>query len=315
MDYLLMIGGFIALLIGGEGLVRGAVGLALRLRISTLVIGMTVVSFGTSAPELLVSLGSVLEGYDDVGVGAVVGSNISNLGLVLGITVLIFPLTVARNTIRIDWPLMIVASFLFYFLAMDEQISYIEGLLFVLILITFSVWIVMKSRKEGKELYSSEDMEQFASDNPLYKDIIALAIGMLGLYFGAEWLIDGVIGIAKEHGISEKFISVTVVAFGTSVPELVTSVVAAYKKETDISVGNLIGSNVFNILAILGITAMVKPISISPSINSMDIYFMLGISLLIFPLMYYGKKINRLKGSTLLAFYFVYIYFTILAEF
>jgi cation:H+ antiporter len=311
-----MIGGFIALLIGGESLVRGAVGLALRLRISTLVIGMTVVSFGTSAPELLVSLGSVLEGYDDVGVGAVVGSNISNLGLVLGITVLIFPLTVAKNTIRIDWPLMITASFLFYFLAMDEQISYIEGVLFVLILITFSVWIVMKSRKEGKEIYSSEDLEEYSSKkSPIYKELIALSIGVLGLYFGAEWLIDGVIAIAKSNGISEKFISVTVVAFGTSVPELVTSVVAAYRKETDISVGNLIGSNVFNILAILGITAMFKPISISPEINSMDIYFMLGISLLIFPLMYFGKKINRLKGSVLLLFYAVYIYFAISAEF
>lgn len=310
-----MIGGLIALLIGGESLVRGAVGLALRLRISTLVIGMTVVSFGTSAPELLVSLGSVLEGYDDVGVGAVVGSNISNLGLVLGITVLIFPLAVAKNTIRIDWPLMMTASFLFYFLAMDEQISYLEGLLFVLILITFSVWIVMKSRKEGKEIYSSEDLEEYSGKSPIYKDLIALLIGLVGLYFGAEWLIEGVIAIAKLHGISEKFISVTVVAFGTSVPELVTSVVAAYRKETDISVGNLIGSNVFNILAILGITAMFKPISISPAINSMDIYFMLGISLLIFPLMYFGKKINRLKGSLLLLVYFVYIYFAIASEF
>lgn len=310
-----MLGGLLALLIGGEGLVRGSVGLALRLRISTLVIGMTVVSFGTSAPELLVSLNSVLDGFDDVGVGAVIGSNISNLGLVLGATVLIFPISVARNTIRIDWPLMMFASILFYLLARDGEIDYLEGLLFVLILITFSVWIVLKSRKEGKEIYASEDMEAFASDNPIYKDLLALGIGLVGLYFGAEWLIEGVIGIAKDHGVSEKFISVTVVAFGTSVPELVTSTVAAYRKETDISIGNLIGSNVFNILAILGITAMVKPIKISPSINQMDIYFMLGIALLVFPLMYYGKKINRLKGVVLLLFYISYIYFAIMAEF
>jgi len=310
-----MLGGLLALLIGGEGLVRGSVGLALRLRISTLVIGMTVVSFGTSAPELLVSLNSVLDGFDDVGVGAVIGSNISNLGLVLGATVMIFPISVARNTIRIDWPLMMFASILFYLLARDGEIDYLEGLLFVLILITFSVWIVLKSRKEGKEIYASEDMEAFASDNPIYKDLLALGIGLVGLYFGAEWLIEGVIGIAKDHGVSEKFISVTVVAFGTSVPELVTSTVAAYRKETDISIGNLIGSNVFNILAILGITAMVKPIKISPSINQMDIYFMLGIALLVFPLMYYGKKINRLKGVVLLLFYISYIYFAIMAEF
>lgn len=315
MDYLLLIVGIIALLIGGEGLVRGAVGLSLRMRISTLVIGMTIVSFGTSAPELLVSLGSVLEGYDDVGVGAVVGSNISNLGLVLGVTVLIFPISVARNTIRIDWPLMMVASILFYLLALDGEISYLEGLLFLLILITFSVWIVLKSRTEGKELYATEDLEEFSTKSPLYKDILALLIGVVGLYFGAEWLIDGVINIARKHDISEKFISVTVVAFGTSIPELVTSAVAAYRKETDISIGNLIGSNVFNILAILGITALVQPVKISDSINDFDIYFMLGISLLIFPLMYYGKKINRLKGVILLLTYAVYIYFTVMAEF
>ena len=310
-----MIGGIIALLIGGEALVRGAVGIALRAKISTLVIGMTVVSFGTSAPELLVSLSSVLEGYADVGVGAVVGSNISNLGLVLGVTVLIFPISVAKNTIRIDWPLMMSASILFYLLALDGVISFNEGMLFVFILVLFSIWLVVQSRKEGKDLYTSNDLEEFASHNPLYKDLMYIFIGMLGLYFGAEWLIDGVINIARVHYISEKFISVTAVAFGTSVPELVTSAVAAYRKETDISIGNLIGSNVFNILAILGITAMVKPIEISNSIMDFDIYFMLGISLLVFPLMYFGKQINRLKGVFLLLFYLVYIYFAFVAEF
>ena len=314
-DVPLVIIGLVALYFGGGWLVQGASRIATAFGISAIIIGLTIVAIGTSAPELLVSLSSVLEGYDDVGVGAVVGSNISNLGLVLGLTVLIFPISVSKNTIRIDWPLMIMASILFYFLALDGEISYLEGLLFVLILITFSVWIVLKSRKEGKQLYSSEDLEEYADDHPIYKDLIALAIGVVGLYFGAEWLIDGVIGIAKAHGISEKFISVTVVAFGTSVPELVTSIVAAYRKETDISVGNLIGSNVFNILAILGITALVKPIKVSDSIMSMDIFFMLGISLLIFPLMYYGKKMNRLKGSVLVLFYLIYIYFTIVAEF
>lgn len=315
MDYLLLVGGIIALLIGGEALVRGAVGIALRLKISTLVIGMTIVSFGTSAPELLVSLGSVLGGYDDVAVGAVVGSNISNLGLVLGVTVLIFPIVVAKNTIRIDWPLMMIASLLFYFLAMDGIISFYEGFLFLVILITFSIWLVVKSRKEGKELYSSNDLEELASHNPLYKDIAFISFGMVGLYFGAEWLIEGVINIARVHYISEKFISVTAVAFGTSIPELVTSAVAAYRKETDISIGNLIGSNVFNILAILGITALAQPIKISESINSFDIYYMLGISLLVFPLMYFGKKITRIKGVILILTYLIYVYFTFLAEF
>lgn len=315
MDYILLIGGIIALLIGGEALVRGAVGMALRFRVSTLVIGMTIVSFGTSAPELLVSLSSVLEGYDDVAVGAVVGSNISNLGLVLGITVLIFPIAVSKNTIKIDWPLMIIASFLFYFLALDGEISFFEGLLFVIILISFSVWLVVKSRKEGKELYTSEELESMADKNPPIKDIAFIVLGMFGLYFGAEWLVEGVINIARVHYISEKFISVTAVAFGTSVPELVTSSIAAYRRETDISIGNLIGSNVFNILAILGITALAEPVQISESIISSDVYFMLGVSLLVFPLMYFGRKIDRWKGAILLLFYFLYIYFAFISEF
>lgn len=315
MDYLLLIGGIITLLISGEALVRGSVGLALRLRISTLVIGMTIVSFGTSAPELLVSLSSVLNGYDDVGVGAVVGSNISNLGLVLGITVLIFPIVVARNTIRIDWPLMISASFLLFFLGWDMVISFWEGLFFVTILLSFSVWIILKSRREGKELFSEGDLEEFTSDNPLYQDISFLVLGIAGLYLGAEWLIEGVINIARSYNISEKFISVTIVAFGTSLPELVTSAMAAYRRQTDISIGNLIGSNVFNILAILGITSLFKPIKLSSDIMSFDIFFMLGISLLVFPLMYFGKKINRLKGIVLILFYAIYIYFSIVNEF
>ena len=164
-------------------------------------------------------------------------------------------------------------------------------------------------------MYSSEELENLAEHNPPFKDIGYILFWMLGLYFGAEWLIEGVINIARVHYISEKFISVTAVAFGTSVPELVTSAVAAYRKETDISIGNLIGSNVFNILAILGITALAQSIKISDSINSFDIYFMLGISLLVFPLMYFGRKINRIKGVVLLLSYFIYLYFTFLAEF
>jgi cation:H+ antiporter len=314
VGYLFLIIGIVALLIGGESLVRGSVGIALRLKISSLVIGMTVVSFGTSAPELLVSLSSVLNGMDDVAIGAVIGSNISNLGLVLGITVLIFPIVVSKDTIKIDWPLMMVASLLFYFLSFDRLISSYEGVLFVCILLSFSIWLVLKSRKQGKKLYE-EGINQFVAKNAFYKDVIFLIVGIVGLYFGAEWLIKGVVIVGNEFSISQKFISVTVVAFGTSIPELVTSAVAAYRKETDISIGNLIGSNVFNILAILGVTAIFKPIVISDSIMEFDVYFLLGISLLVFPLMYFGRKINRIKGVVLLLFYSIYIYFTIMNEF
>ena len=314
MGYFFLLIGILALLIGGESLVRGSVGIALRLKISSLVIGMTVVSFGTSAPELLVSLSSVLNGMDDVAVGAVIGSNISNLGLVLGITVLIFPIVVSKDTIRIDWPLMMISSILFYLLCFDNLISSYEGVFFVCILLSFSIWLVMKSRKQGKKLYE-EGVEQFVAKNTFSKDVIFLIVGIVGLYFGAEWLIKGVVIVGEEFDISQKFISVTVVAFGTSVPELVTSAVAAYRKHTDISIGNLIGSNVFNILAILGITAIFKPIEISESILEFDVYFLLGISLLVFPLMYFGRKINRIKGVALLLFYSIYIYITVLNEF
>jgi cation:H+ antiporter len=314
MEYLWLVLGLIALVLGGEFLVRGAVSIALKAKISPLVVGMTVVSFGTSAPELLVSLSAVLDGYPDVSVGAVVGSNISNIGLVLGITVLIFPIVVNRDSLRIDWPLMILATFLFYFFAMNGVVSWWEGTIFISILSLFTFWLIRRSRREGVQLAAESEAEELNAGNPAYKDILFLALGMVALYFGAEWLISSVVSIAKSQGVSEKLISVTIVAFGTSLPELVTSAMAAIRKETDISIGNLIGSNIFNIFAILGITAVVHPLTISDSINQFDVYFLLGISLLLLPIMLFGKKIGRWKGVFLILFYVFYVYFSIMAE-
>lgn len=314
MDYFWLILGLIALVAGGEALVRGAVSIALKAKISPLVVGMTVVSFGTSAPELLVSLSAVLDGYPDVSVGAVVGSNISNIALVLGITVLIYPILVKRDSLRIDWPLMILATFLFFFFGMDGYLVLWEGALFFGILALFTFWLIRRSRKEGLELAAESEVNELNTGNAIYIDLIYLLIGMVLLYFGAEWLIKSVVSIASEMGVSEKLISVTIVAFGTSLPELVTSSMAAFRKETDISIGNLIGSNIFNILAILGITAMVHPLQISDSINQFDIYFLLGISLLLLPIMLFGRKIGRLKGVFLIVFYLFYIYLSIAAE-
>lgn len=314
MEYLWLVLGLVALVLGGEFLVKGAVSIALKAKISPLVVGMTVVSFGTSAPELLVSLSAVLDGYPDVSVGAVVGSNISNIALVLGITVLIFPIVVNRDSLRIDWPLMILSTFLFYFFALNGTIQLWEGGIFVAILILFSFWLIRRSRKEGIQLAAESEVEELNTGNPVYKDVVFLLIGMAALYFGAEWLIDSVVTIASTYGVSEKLISVTIVAFGTSLPELVTSAMAAVRKETDISIGNLIGSNIFNILAILGITAIVKPLQISDSINQFDMFFLLGISLLLLPIMLFGKKIGRVKGVFLIVFYFFYVYLSIAAE-
>ncbi len=314
MEYLQLLAGLIVLVVAGEFLVKGAVSIALRWKISSLVVGMTVVSFGTSAPELLVSLEAVLSGHPDVGIGAVVGSNISNLGLVLGITVIIFPIIVHKDSLRIDWPLMMLATLLFYGFAIDGGIDFYEGLLFVSILITFTTWLVIRSRKKGVILAAEKEVVEESKSNSIAKDISLLAAGMVGLYFGADWLIDSVVQIAKNNDVSEKLISVTVVAFGTSLPELVTSVMAALRKQTDLSIGNLIGSNLFNILAILGITALVEPISVSSSINNFDVYFLLGISALIFPFMLFGKHFGRAKGIILISIYITYIYFSIIAE-
>ncbi|MDB4083047.1 calcium/sodium antiporter [Vicingaceae bacterium] len=314
MEYLWLTLGLMALVLGGEFLLRGAVSITLKAKISPLVVGMTVVSFGTSAPELLVSLSAVFGGYPDVSVGAVVGSNISNIGLVLGITVLIFPIAVNHDSLRIDWPLMILATFLFYFFAMNGELSWWEGLVFIAILSIFTFWLILRSRKEGIQLAAESEVEDLDVGNPAYKDILFLSIGMVALYFGADWLIQSVVSIASSQGVSEKLISVTIVAFGTSLPELVTSAMAAFRKETDISIGNLIGSNIFNIFAILGVTAILHPLRISDSINQFDVYFLLGISLLLFPMMLFGKKIGRWKGFFLILFYAFYIYFSIVVE-
>lgn len=314
MDYIQLIAGLIILVIGGESLVKGAVSIALRAKISSLVIGMTVVSFGTSAPELLVSLQAALTGHPDVSVGAVVGSNISNLGLVLGITVLIFPILVHRDSLRIDWPIMMLSTLLFFGFALDGEIDFYEGLVFVIILVAFTSWLIVRSRIQGKALVVEKEITNEGKSNSTFKDVTLLIVGISGLYFGAEWLIDSVVNIAESHNISEKLISVTVVAFGTSLPELVTSVMASIRKESDLSVGNLIGSNLFNIFAILGITAIVEPISVTDSINNFDVYFLLLISFIILPFMLFGKYFGRAKGIFLVLFYAVYVYFSIASE-
>lgn len=314
MEYVLLLVGLAGLILGGEFLVRGAVSLALKLHISPLVVGMTVVSFGTSAPELLVSLEGAFSGYPDVSVGAVIGSNISNVALVLGITVVIFPISVNRDSLRIDWPLMLIATILFYVFALNGILSFWEGLVFVSILASFTFWIIRRSRTEGKIIAAEQEVDEQIEEVPVFKNIAFCLAGLACLYFGAEWLIEGVVKIAKSYNISEKLISVSVVAFGTSLPELVTSAVAAFKRQTDISMGNLIGSNIFNLLAILGITSLAIPLEVSESVLNFDMYFLLAITLLLFPLMKFGSKIGFWKGIILILFYMIYIYFSFTLE-
>ena len=304
LDFGLLLLGLIVLVFGGELLVRGAVGIAASLKISPLVIGLTIVSFGTSAPELLVSLNASLDGNSGIAIGNVLGSNIANLALVLGITCMIFPIVVAKQTKVVDWPVMMGASILFFLFALDGTIELWEGIVFLIMLIVFTVGLIAKSRKEGKKA-ECDELEDAPKNQ--WVAVGLLLAGLVGLYFGSEWFVDGAKAIAKSFGMEDHIIGLTVVAFGTSAPELVASCVAAFRQQTDISVGNLIGSNIFNILAVLGVTATVKDLSISDEVLSSDMYWMLGISLAILPMMLIGKKMGRIKGFLLFGTYVIYI--------
>ena len=312
MEYLLLIAGLAILISGAELLVKGAVGIALRFRVSMLVIGMTIVSFGTSAPELLVSIKAALNGHEDIGVGTIVGSNISNIALILGFTALLMPIKVQDDTLRIDWPMMMLATVGFYLVVLDNLLSFWEGLAFVLILFGFGYWLIRRSRaKEAEHITKEEVKTKLSSFNNLLRFFFFILAGAVGLVYGSDLLLDSAVQIARNFNVSERVIGVTIIAFGTSVPELITSVVAVFRKKTDISIGNLIGSNLFNLLAILGITSMIRPVHIDETILDFDLVWLIAISLLLFPLMFFGLKISRWKGLFLFLAYLTYIYFVI----
>ena len=310
MEYVSLIGGLVVLIIAGELLVNGAVGIAKKFNIPTLVIGLTIVSFGTSAPELFVSLKATLNGHAELAIANVIGSNIANIALVLGITTMILPISVQKSTLRIDWPIMMGVTILFFIFILNNLIEWYEGLIFTLGIISFNTFLFWnakrKNKKEEDHVFEPEEQNQ-----NLFISSLLIILGAIGLAFGAGWLVDGAKIIALNFGVSEHIIGVTIVAFGTSVPELITSVMAALKKEMDISVGNLIGSNIFNILGVLGITALFKDISVTQKVVNVDSLWMLFIAFLILPLMFFGYKITRLRGFLLFLFYCVYIYFVV----
>jgi cation:H+ antiporter len=310
MSYLLVVIGLVLLVFGGDVLVQGASGIAKKFKLSPLVIGMTVVAFGTSAPELMVSVNAALVGSPEIALGNVVGSNIANLALVLAITVLIFPLVIDRNSKIIDWPVMFLSSILFVIFALNGLISRWEGLLFFISIVVFTTFIIRNSRKKIKAAGPVPD-EEIPN---VYLSLGRNLLGLVLLYFGSDWLVQGAIDIAQDFGVEERIIGVTVIAFGTSVPELAASIMAAIKKETDISLGNLIGSNIFNILTVIGITAMVKPIPVSGKIINPDMIWMVGIALLFGFFLTFWKKINRFHGFLLLLSYLAYLATILLSQ-
>lgn len=312
MNVLLLIIGLLLLVVGGELLVRGAVSLARKFNISSLVIAMTIVALGTSAPELVVSIKAALAGHSDIAVGNVIGSNIANIGLVLGITAMIYPIKVNKNSIRYDWPMMMFASLLTFGLMANGLLSRKEGVLMLFILIVFNIALLKFTGKVPEEIDEDEELQTKREKSyPLKKyifDFILIISGCLLLAYGADLMLDGAIELAKKIGVSDLAISVTVVAFGTSAPELVTSVVAAIKKETDISVGNLIGSNIFNLLAILGFTSIVQPIHPAELALNRGMWWVVGIAAILFPIMVLGKKISRIEGFFLVLLYGSYVF-------
>jgi cation:H+ antiporter len=310
MSFFLILIGFILLILGGNWLLKSAVSISLGLKIPKIIIGMTVVSFATSAPELIVSINSALNGYPDLALGNVIGSNIANLAFVLGITLLIAEMDVQKSFFTTNWPVMMAASLLlFFFLRNDYLISDFEGLIFVLFLIFFLVYLF---RFQNQDII--EDLPEDKDLLPTYKTFTLFVLGSIGLWGGSEMLITGATDLAITLGVGERLIGVTVVSVGTSIPELAASIIAVLKKEKAISLGNLVGSNIFNILAVLGITSLITPIAaIDHVIYTNDIYWMLLVSMILPILVLLPKKmeLKRKSGIILLLLYIVFLYQTI----
>jgi len=307
MEYLAIVLGLILLIKGGDWVLEGAVLFSLRLNIPKIIVGMTVVSFATSAPELIVSINAALNGYPDLAVGNIVGSNIANLALVLGIVVFITPIKIEKVFYKYDWPAMILVTLLFYFsLKSDYSLSLFESVLFIIVLIAYLIFLIFYQKSRVN------DQEELNVDKSMkYLKILSLIIfGGFFLWLGSEVLIKGSISLATKLGISERIIGVTIVAFGTSIPELSTSIVAIINKEQNISLGNLIGSNIFDMLGVIGITGILSPIVISDiGLIDSDLIWMLSLAFLILPLVFFPNKMKfgKIEGLILLLFYAFFI--------
>ena len=302
--------GGVMLYYGAEFLVKGGVSIALKFKITPLVIGLTLVAFATSAPELAVSISASLKGSGDVAMGNVVGSNICNIALILGLSALIAPLPVNKKLLKLDMPLMFVASLLLTgcFL-LNHGVNRWQGAIFFLGILTYTVWSIYASRKEGVSEDDGGDEVEIKEINTWLS--IALVIGgLLILVYGARFFVQSASFIAAKLGVPEAIIGLTVVAFGTSLPELATSVVAALKKEQDIAIGNVVGSNIFNILCIMGISPLIKPIS-ARGISMFDMIVMIAVAVMLYLMMLFGKNINRLEGALLLAVNCAYVGFLV----
>jgi len=307
--------GLVLLIGGAEYLVRGASNLAISAGISSLVVGLTVVAFGTSSPELAVSVMSAWNGQADLALGNVIGSNIFNVLVILGLSAVIVPLVVAQQLVRFDVPLMIGASVLLFLLGMDGKIGRIDGILLFSCVVSYTVFLIRQSRRENSAAVKAEYESEFAAKAKpgVLKNIALVVIGLAGLMLGSKWLVDSAVTIAQSFGVSELVIGLTIVAAGTSMPEVATSVVAAVRGERDIAVGNAVGSNIFNILCVLGLSSTVSPagIGVSSAALRFDIPVMIAVAVACLPVFLTGYRISRGNGVAFLAFYGAYLVYLI----
>lgn len=314
LDALLLLGGLIGLTIGAESLVRGAGRLALRVGITPLVVGLTVVAFGTSAPELFIGIGATLQGNEDVAIGNIIGSNIANVLLIIGIAALCSPLTISRSLVRFDVPVMILVTVIAGAVAMTGVVGSWFGFLLLVLLVAY-LFTLMKLAKAGRhQLLPAVDPEETKKEYAVLPQVLFVIAGLALLAVGSKYLVDGAVGIALALGVEPLVIGLTVVAVGTSAPEIATSVVATLRKQTDIAVGNVVGSNIFNLLLVLGACTLVATggLDIPMSSIRLDIPVMILCALICFPMFIRGFTVTRAEGAAFLLFYFAYLTYLVL---
>lgn len=303
---LLLVMGLVLLTIGAEGFVRGAASIARRLGISPLVVGLTVVAFGTSSPELVVSLRAALDGRGAISIGNVVGSNIVNVALILGLSALLSPLRVQARIIRVDVPILLAATAILLLMLGDDRIGRLEGACLLAGIVAYTLFTLRVSRSESAAIASEYEEGVPHPSGSWLRDLTFTVLGLGALLFGARSMVQGAVQIAQSLGVSEAIIGLTIVAVGTSLPELATSLLAAFRKEADIAVGNVIGSNIFNILGILGATTVVSPIA-DFGLSRVDLLAFAATALLLLPLLKSGFRITRGEGAFLVLLYAAYV--------
>ncbi|MCV3975646.1 calcium/sodium antiporter [Pseudomonas aeruginosa] len=322
MTFVYLIAGLILLVAGAEVLVRGAAKLASQFGIPPLIIGLTVVAFGTSAPETAVSVQAALNGSGDIAIGNVVGSNIANVLFILGLTALIAPLIVSRQLIRLDVPIMIGASLVTYALAWDGTLSRLDGAVLFALIVGYTVFLIQSSRRANAEVTANDEFaKEFAADahpKPYssYLNAGLVIFGLVLLVVGSNFLVEGAVSLARALGLSELVIGLTVIAVGTSLPELATSILAAIRGERDIAVGNIVGSNIFNLLCVLGLSTLVAPQAVAVAANALafDFPVMIAVALACLPIFFTGYSISRWEGLLFLAYYIAYTAYLVMTS-